>query len=288
MNIYYIGTIPVSDELYHHGILGMKWGVRRYQNPDGTLTPAGKKRYYGVSESTDTSGSGGTSRAHYGVGNASSGTTIRKNAKFKVDDLQNSDGTLNTEGEKKYQEWHDSYQSIDRRGNKVFDRDKYEKEQEDRINQLGENLDKVNTQWVKTLEDIYSDNYSNFAKENRKQIEEGMKAYEELSRRSSDMWETVRAEEAAKRKPSALRSVFESEKAITDRYKEITNATRDRLNSNSEYLKIQKDLNDAFKKIDKAQGKEKTAAMNRILSQLPEKDRQAAYELMRYYWWDYD
>lgn len=33
------------NELKHHGIKGMKWGVRRFQNPDGTLTSSGKARY---------------------------------------------------------------------------------------------------------------------------------------------------------------------------------------------------------------------------------------------------
>lgn len=35
----------MNDVIKHHGILGQKWGVRRYQEEDGTLTPLGKKRY---------------------------------------------------------------------------------------------------------------------------------------------------------------------------------------------------------------------------------------------------
>ena len=39
------GSFVAEDELYHHGIKGQKWGVRRYQNSDGSLTAAGKKRH---------------------------------------------------------------------------------------------------------------------------------------------------------------------------------------------------------------------------------------------------
>lgn len=45
----------MNSILYHHGILGQRWGVRRYQNKDGSLTSAGKARYGDGGKSGNTS-----------------------------------------------------------------------------------------------------------------------------------------------------------------------------------------------------------------------------------------
>ena len=49
----YISNLEVSPYIQHYGILGMKWGVRRYQNADGSYTSLGKKRRRSDSYSED-------------------------------------------------------------------------------------------------------------------------------------------------------------------------------------------------------------------------------------------
>ena len=51
-----MGYFYSDEELSHHGILGQKWGVRRYQNADGSLTSSGKRRYQNEDGSLNSEG----------------------------------------------------------------------------------------------------------------------------------------------------------------------------------------------------------------------------------------
>ena len=76
----------MENELYHHGIKGQKWGVRRYQNPDGSLTLAGKKRALKVQNDY---------------------TELSKNKKY-----HDKDGNLTYEGRKRALKMKEQYSSI--------------------------------------------------------------------------------------------------------------------------------------------------------------------------------
>jgi len=205
-------------ELCHHGIKGQKWGIRRYQNSDGTLTPEGKQRYY-----------------------------------------------------------------------ETFSNDKdFDKEYSQRVDSLGSNFQKVLNQWSDALDDVYNERYDEFTSSKKKQINEGLNKYRELSRQRSAIYSSIRVEEAKKQTLSAIREIFESEKSKIARNIEINTKATERANNDPKYKALSKEMTEVFKKVDKLQGEMKTSSMEKIINQLPKKERQAAYDLMRYYWWDLD
>jgi hypothetical protein len=84
-----MGYFYSDEELAHHGILGQKWGVRRFQNPDGTLTAKGKLRKQKVESYRDKLGN----RAS---GNSKMYSNRAEKAKFEFEDLKKFGSDSNT------------------------------------------------------------------------------------------------------------------------------------------------------------------------------------------------
>jgi len=80
------------SELYHHGIKGQKWGKRRWQNPDGSLTPEGRV-HYNVSSKKAMIKGGITTAA--GIGAMTLAGEVRKKAFNKVLDANHAKNTYN-------------------------------------------------------------------------------------------------------------------------------------------------------------------------------------------------
>ena len=162
-----------ETELYHHGVKGQRWGVRRYQNYDGTLTAKGKKR--------DLKTAGQYKRALNRIdqGLAEEGHYLRKS--------QEKVKRLDKKSEKAYQKYLDSVTTP----NGSWKDERYYNELAGQIphNKYSKKLDKINRQLGAAQEEV---------KQHQGYIEAGQKLSNQILKEAKSKGYTVESKEVAR------------------------------------------------------------------------------------------
>ena len=118
-----------TREMYHHGIKGQRWGIRKYQNPDGTLTAEGRARY-GIDEKDNASNrllrSSDTNRKD--AGELRKAAILAKTEKARKDLLDSADAL------EKLAEKQEALAKMSKDGKKLYKQDKRDQKILDRSN----------------------------------------------------------------------------------------------------------------------------------------------------------
>jgi len=180
-----MALLKYEDYLYHHGVKGMKWGVRRYQNEDGSLTNAGKKKI---------------SKEYKKESVKTQNALIKRRDKMRMDAYNKTADKMNNGGIAKFNE-----EQRKKHGNDYANRDGY---MDDYNNMFEKEFAK---NWNKSISDFYATNKN--AKRAQELVDKyKMTSWDNLAKSNSEAIQSVRdALKSVKLETHAERSRRESE-----------------------------------------------------------------------------